>query len=53
MLHVSSWWRREMCIECWWEILKGKVHLEDLGVDETVLKWILKICDGREWSGFI
>ena len=42
----------------WSDGLKGKYHVEDLGVDERIkglLKWILKKCDrgGRAWTGFI
>jgi len=36
------------------ENLKGRVHLEDLGVDgRIVLKWVLQECGVRVWIGFI
>jgi hypothetical protein len=38
-----------------WSVdVKGRDHLEDLGVDETViLKWILRKYGGKVWIGFI
>jgi hypothetical protein len=36
------------------ESLKGRGHMEDLGVDEIViLKWILRKEGVRLWTGFI
>jgi hypothetical protein len=36
------------------EILKGRVHLEDLGVDrKIILKWILEKESGKLWTGCI
>jgi hypothetical protein len=31
----------------------GKNHLEDLGVDGRILKWIFKKWDGEAWTGLI
>jgi hypothetical protein len=35
----------------WWEYLKGRNHLDDLGVNEkTILEWILEMgCEGVDW----
>jgi len=36
------------------ENLKGRCHVEDLGVDERIiLNWILKVWNRRAWAGFI
>jgi hypothetical protein len=36
----------------WLEIVKGKDHLEDLGVDgKIILVWILSTSGGKVWSG--
>jgi hypothetical protein len=44
------WERREVHIVCWW----GKIHFEDLSVDERIiLKGILKKSFGRVWTGLI
>ena len=51
-LPVSPWWRPEMYRECWRANLKGRGHLEDLGVDGTVLKWILNKQGARDWCRF-
>jgi hypothetical protein len=46
--------RGEMHTEFWLEILKKWNCLENLSLpSRTVLKWILKKQDGREWTGFI
>jgi hypothetical protein len=38
----------------WLEDLKGRGHLEDIGVDERIiLEWILEKQDGKVWTGFI
>jgi hypothetical protein len=35
------------------ENLKGRDHLEDLGVDgKIILEWILGKYDGKFWSGY-
>ena len=41
-------WGTEVRTGFWWGDLKGKGHLQDLGIAETrVLKWIFKKCDGE------
>jgi hypothetical protein len=37
----------------WWENVKERWHLEDLGIDGRILKSILWKVDGRVWTGFI
>jgi hypothetical protein len=38
----------------WLENLKGRAHLEDLGVDERILlQWILRKKVGKTCTGFI
>jgi len=38
----------------WWGYLTLRAHLEDPGVDGRILlKWILKKCDAKTWSGLI
>jgi hypothetical protein len=38
----------------WWEILREKDHLEDPGVDESlILRWIFMKWDVRAWTGSI
>jgi hypothetical protein len=38
----------------WMENLKGRDHLEALGIDERIkLKWILAKYGGKVWSGCI
>jgi len=32
--------RREGHIEFWWEELRERHHLEELGVDGRIIKWI-------------
>jgi len=37
------WGRGEEYIGFWWVILRGSIHMEDLGVDvRVILKWALK-----------
>jgi hypothetical protein len=37
-----------------WENLKETDHMAELGVDRNIiLKWILKIQEGRVWTGLI
>jgi hypothetical protein len=48
------WGRRKILTGFWWENLKGRKHLEDLGEDERIiLKCILKKQDGRVCTGLI
>jgi hypothetical protein len=43
-----------MCTKTGYEILKGRGHSEDLGVDrQIILTGILQKQDTREWIGFI
>jgi hypothetical protein len=38
----------------WWGNLKGRNHLENLGVDgRIILKWVLKKWGGKVWSRLI
>ena len=32
---------------------EGRNHLEDLGVEGMILKWIFKKRDGEAWTGLI
>jgi hypothetical protein len=36
----------------WSENLNEREHLEDLGIDGRILKWILMKQNGRAWTGF-
>jgi hypothetical protein len=45
MWHI--WGTEEVHIGCWWGDLMERGHLEDLGVDGRILKWILKKWDVR------
>jgi hypothetical protein len=33
--------------------LKGKDHLEDLGIDGRIILWLLEKYGGKVWTGFI
>jgi hypothetical protein len=37
----------------WWENLKEREHLDDLGVDGRILKCISEKQDGKAWTGLI
>ena len=46
--------REEMHKRCWWEGLKERYHLEDLGVyGRIILKWIFKKWIGEAWTELI
>ena len=50
MWHVLE--RGEVHTEFWWGNLKERDHLEDLGVDESIiLKLIFKNSDWEIWTG--
>jgi hypothetical protein len=52
--NVAHMGARETHVKVWSESKKGKDHLEDKGVDGTIiLKWIIKKLNGRVWSAFI
>jgi hypothetical protein len=34
----------------WWGKIKERDHLNDLGVDRTIIQGILNKYDGREWG---
>jgi hypothetical protein len=43
-----------MCTKFWPEILKGRDHLADVGVDGRIIfEWILEKLDGKVWTGYI
>ena len=51
--HVASVERREIHMALWRENLKGRDHLEGLGVDERViLIWMLMLGCGKAWTEF-
>jgi hypothetical protein len=52
MQHASERW--EMHTKFLLENLKGRDHMEDLGIDRRIiLEWILKKQVGRVWNEFI
>jgi len=49
-----AWGKGEVRTGIWWEELRERDHLEDLGVDvRLILKWISKNFDGLPWTGLI
>jgi hypothetical protein len=34
-------------------VTEGKNHLQDLGIDRKILKWIFKKWDEESWAGLI
>ena len=52
MWHVPG--REEVRTGFWWGDLRGRGHLEDLGIDrKIILKWILRKSVGVAWTGII
>jgi hypothetical protein len=51
--HLADMGGCKICTKVWLENLKARAHLEDLGVDETLLSWILRRYVGRVWIGFM
>jgi hypothetical protein len=52
--HVTHIGGKKARTEHWCLNLKGRDHLEALGVDERILlKWILKKSVGRAWTGLL
>jgi len=50
MLHYGG----EVLTVFWWENLRERDHLQDLGIDgRIILEWIFKKWDGRAWAGLI
>jgi hypothetical protein len=42
----NAWERRKMHKEIWWESLKERDRLKDLGVDARIFKWVLQKQNG-------
>jgi hypothetical protein len=40
--------RQERCKVFWQGDMREREHLEDLGIDSIMLKWIFETCDGRD-----
>ena len=40
--HVALMGETEMPTKCWWGNVRERDHLEDLGVEGSILKWILQ-----------
>jgi hypothetical protein len=52
--HVAHMGAGQVHIEFWWENLRERGHLEDLGIDRRmILKWIFQRWDGRAWTGLV
>jgi hypothetical protein len=52
-----AWGTGEVRIECWWQSLAERLHLDNLGVDgRIILEWIVQIIEsggwGLDWSGW-
>ena len=52
--HVERTGRGEMHKRFWWGNMRAREHLENVGVDGTmILRWMLKKWVGRAWTGLI
>jgi len=50
----NVWESREVQAGFWWQDLRKRDHLEELGVEgKAILKWIFKKWDGKAWTGLI
>jgi len=37
----------------WWGDLTERAHLEDLGINGIILKWMFKKWEGEAWTGLL
>ena len=47
------WGRGELCAGFWWENLRERDNLNDLGVDSRISEWILEKSVERACTGLI
>jgi hypothetical protein len=45
--------RQERCKLFWQGDMREREHLEDLGIESIMLKWIFKKGDGEAWTGCV
>ena len=51
--HVENMGDKEVQTGFCWGDLRGGDHLQDLGRDGIILKWIFKKWDGNVWTGLL